>query len=60
MSDDKSKKDNRDRSRVAGNENYELAYLQEKLGVSREQIEEAIKAVGNNREQVEAYLSKSK
>lgn len=58
MSDDKNKQDGRDSSRVAGNENYELAYLEEKLGVSREQVREAIEKVGNSREAVEQYLTK--
>lgn len=58
MSDDKNKQDGRDRSRVAGDESYELSYLEEKLGVSREEVRAAIKAVGNDREKVEAYLRK--
>jgi len=58
MSDDKNKQDGRDRSRVAGNEDYELSYLEEKLGVSREEVKAAISAVGNDREKVEAYLKK--
>jgi hypothetical protein len=56
MSDDKNKQDGRDRSKVAGNEDYELSYLEEKLGVSRDQVKAAIAAVGNDREKVEAYL----
>jgi len=56
MADDKSKKDARDRNYVAAGEPYELAYLEEKMGVSREQVMEAIKAVGNDRGKVEAYL----
>jgi len=56
MSDNKNLRDNRDRSRVSGNEDYELSYLQEKLGVSREQVMDAIKAVGNDRQKVEDYL----
>jgi len=58
MSDDKNKQDGRDRSRVSGSEDYELSYLEEKLGVSREQVKAAIAAVGNDREKVEAYLKK--
>jgi hypothetical protein len=58
MPDNKDSRDQRDRNRVAGDENYELSYLQEKLGVSREQIRSAIEAVGNNREKVEEYLRK--
>jgi hypothetical protein len=60
MPDNKDSRDKRDRNRVAGDENYELSYLQEKLGVSRERIREAIEAVGNNREKIEEYLKKSK
>lgn len=56
MSDNKNLRDNRDRSRVSGIEDYELSYLQEKLGVSREQVMDAIKAVGNDRQKVEDYL----
>lgn len=58
MSDDKNKQDARDRNQVAGNEDYEIDYLVKKLGVTREQVKEAIKAVGNNREQIEAYLKR--
>jgi hypothetical protein len=60
MSDNKNKQDGRDRSRVAGNEDYELSYLEEKHGVSREQVSAAIAAVGNDREKVEQYLTKNK
>jgi hypothetical protein len=58
MSDDKNKTDGRDRSRVAGDESYELSYLEEKLGVSREQVKAAIAAVGNDRTKVEEYLKR--
>jgi hypothetical protein len=58
MSDDKNKQDGRDRSRVNPNESYELSYLEEKLGVSREQVRAAVEAVGNSREKVEEYLKK--
>jgi hypothetical protein len=57
MSDNKEKQDERDRSRVSASDSYELAYLEEKLGVSREEVRAAIEAVGNDREKVEAYLS---
>jgi hypothetical protein len=58
MADNKDIQDGRDRSKVNGNESYELSYIEEKLGVSREQVREAIDAVGNNREAVEAWLNK--
>jgi len=46
MSDNKDIRDGRDRSRVSGEESYELAYLEEKFGVDRETVKEAIKKVG--------------
>jgi hypothetical protein len=56
MPDNKNKQDARDRNQVAGNENYELGYLVEKLGVTRQQVLQAINAVGNNRSKIEEYL----
>jgi hypothetical protein len=58
MSDNKSKQDGRDRSQVNPHESYELSYLEEKLGVSRDEVREAVEAVGNSREKVEEYLKK--
>lgn len=58
MADDKSKQDSRDRSQVAGNEDYELSYVEEKLKVSREEVKAAIAAVGNDRDKVEKFLKK--
>ncbi len=49
MADDKSKTDNRDRSKVAGGEDYEIAYLAEKAGITPEQARELVKRYGNNR-----------
>ena len=56
MADDKNLRDNRDRERVAGNEEYEVNYLAQKLNVSAEEVRRAIEQVGNNREKVEEYL----
>ncbi len=58
MADNKDMRDARDRSKINAGESYELSYIEEKLGVSRQQVEEAIKAVGNSREKVEEYLKK--
>jgi len=58
MSDNKSKRDERDRNRVSGEESYELAYLEKKFNITRAQVEEAIKVVGNSREKVEEYLTR--
>ncbi len=56
MSDNKNVQDGRDRSRVDANESYELSYIEKKLGVSRDQVKQAIAAVGSNRDKVEEYL----
>ncbi len=56
MADDRTKKGYQDRNRVSGDEPYELAYLEKALNVSRAEVEQAIKKVGNNREKVEKYL----
>ena len=50
MSDDKSKTDFRDRSRVAGGEDYEIDYLVKQAGITHEQARELVKRYGNNRE----------
>ncbi|HTG56582.1 MAG TPA: DUF3606 domain-containing protein [Niabella sp.] len=56
MADDKTKNDARDRNQVAGGEEYEVQYMIQKHSVTKEQVFEAIKAVGNHREKIEAYL----
>ena len=56
MADDKNLRGHQDRSRVAGNEDYELSYLAEKLNTSAEEVKAAIAAVGNDREKIEQYL----
>lgn len=60
MSDNKNIRDGRDVSKVSGEESYELSYLEEKFGVSRETVREAIRQAGNSREAVEAYLKRQK
>ena len=56
MADNKNLRDDRDRSRVGGNEEYEVRHIAEKLGVSAEEVKKAIQKVGNNREKVEEFL----
>lgn len=56
MADNKDLRDGRDRERVAGNEDYEVNYLAQKLNVSAEEVKRAIQQVGNSREKVEEYL----
>ena len=58
MPDDKRKRGKPDRSKVAGGEAYEVAYLASKLNVSAEKVRAAIKKVGNSRAKVEAELKK--
>jgi hypothetical protein len=60
MADDKNQRDFRDRGRTATKENYELSFLEKKMGVSRSQIERAIRVVGNDRQKVEKYLRNNK
>jgi hypothetical protein len=50
MPDDKTKTDSRDRFRVAGGQDYEIDYLVEKAGITREQARDLIKRFGNDRE----------
>lgn len=59
MSDNKNLKDQRDRSRVAGNEDYEVQYIAEKLNVDAESVRRAIDKVGNDRTKIEEYLKKN-
>ena len=56
MADDKNLRDGRDRSRVSGSEEYELQYLAEKLNVSIDEVRNAIEKVGNSREKLEEHL----
>lgn len=58
MADDKSKQDGRDRSRVAGNEDYEVRYFAERHGLTPDQVSELIAKHGNNRDVLEAKAAK--
>jgi hypothetical protein len=60
MSDDKTKTNNRDRSRVAGGEPYEVEYFANKHGISMEQARQLIKALGNDRITLDAAAQKLK
>ena len=56
MADDKNFRDGRDRSKVAGEEEYEIQHIAEKLNVSAEEVRQAIEKVGNNRKEIEREL----
>lgn len=58
MSDDMKKRGSQDRTRIALGEEHEVRYWTQKLGVSREQLEEAVRAVGNSADKVEEHLGK--
>ena len=45
-----------DRARVAGGQEYEVKYEAEKEGVTKTEVKEAIKEVGNSRKAVEKKL----
>ena len=49
MPDNKDKTDNRDRLRVAGGEDYEVAYLAEEAKITPEEARDLIKRFGNDR-----------
>jgi hypothetical protein len=60
MSDDKTKVGGQDRSRVAGNEPYEVSYFAQKHGISAEQARELIGKHGNDRETLDREAEKLK
>ena len=57
MSDDKTQRSPQDASRIAIGEDYEVQYWTSKFGVTREQLQRAVDAVGNGADAVERYLS---
>ena len=52
MADDKGKTDQRDRSKVAGGQDYEIEYLTRQTGVTPDQARQLIAAYGNDREKL--------
>ena len=49
-----------DLSKIATDDTFQMRYLQERLGVTREQLREAIETVGNDLREVVPYVSKLK
>ena len=58
MADDKTLRSPQDRSRVAMGEDYEVRYWTERFGVSRERLQEAVDAVGNGADAIEANFKR--
>ncbi|WP_435168226.1 DUF3606 domain-containing protein [Falsirhodobacter sp. 1013] len=49
-----------DRRNVAGGQDHEVRYEAEKKGVSKQDVKDAVKAVGNSRAKVEDRLADEK
>ncbi|MCE6991039.1 DUF3606 domain-containing protein [Dyadobacter sp. CY323] len=58
MADDKTKKGPADSSRINLSEDYEVSYWTDTLGVTRQELEEAVKAAGPSVEAVKKHLKK--
>lgn len=58
MADNKAKRGKADRTRVAGNEGYEVNYFANKHGITREQARNLIKKIGNNRDKLNKAAEK--
>lgn len=59
MSDDKTNIGGADRRRVALGEDYEVRGWARKFGVTPQELQAAVKAVGHDADDVEAYLRQS-
>ncbi len=60
MADDKSKRGAGDRARVAAGEGYEVNYFARKHGITKQQAEQLIAKVGNDREKLDDAAAKLK
>lgn len=58
MSDDLKNLGPQDRSQINLNEEHEVRYWTQALGVSKEQLAAAVQAVGTSAERVRAHLGK--
>ena len=58
MSDNLQKAGSQDRSRINVNEAWEVKHWTEALGVSKQQLEDAVKAVGTSVAAVKSHLGK--
>ncbi|CAM5793115.1 DUF3606 domain-containing protein [Rhizobacter fulvus] len=56
MSDDQTNASGQDRKRINVNQDYELRDWSKKFGVTPDRLKEAVAAVGDRAEKVEAYL----
>jgi len=58
MSDNRSNAGAQDRARINVHEDYEVRHWTEALGVSKEELEQAVKAVGPSVSAVREHLGK--
>jgi len=58
MADDKTKQGPADSSRINLNEDYEVTYWTEALGITKEKLSEAVKEAGSSAKAVREYLGK--
>lgn len=58
MSDDKTKKGERDRNQVAASEPYEVEYFASKHGLTQGQARDLIERVGNDRGKLDEAAAK--
>ncbi len=58
MADDKSNMGVRDRTRIAMGEDYEVAYWTKKFRVGRDELADAVAAVGSSAQAVADFLNK--
>lgn len=56
MADDKTKTGGQERTRINSSEEYEVGDWVQKFGVSPQELKDAVQAVGNEAQAVEAYL----
>lgn len=56
MSDDRKQRQGGDRKRISMDQEHEVRYWTEKLGVSREDLERAVQQVGDQAEKVREHL----
>lgn len=57
MADDKTQTGQRDRDRISLSEEYEVQDWSQKFNVSPNELRNAVKEVGNNAKDVEAFLA---
>lgn len=58
MADDLKNRGQQDRDRIAMSEDHEVRYWTEALGVTKEELQRAVDAVGNSAAKVREFLKK--